>query len=178
VTRIISGRWALRAAILSACAGTASAEDAGQDLRNALAHCTAIAKSSDRLACYDNLAGRSSARAAAPSEATGTAPVTAPVTTLAPVRTAAPVAEFGLSEAQKKPAPNEVMAIAAKISGFGQSANGRARMVLDNGEVWEIEDGSSSFLAIGDSVSIKRASLGSFLMSTPLKVSMRVRRIK
>jgi len=169
--------FALSTAILAACAaGGAPAEDT--DMHNALAPCIGISNSADRLACYDKLAGRVSAPKTAPSVA---ASAPAASVAAAPAPAAAPTAEdFGLSKVQKaasSSSPPEIKSITAKVAGFGHSSNRRTQITLDNGQVWEYQDDPDSLLSIGDSVTIKRATLGSFIMLTPAKLSHRVRRI-
>jgi nucleoid-associated protein YgaU len=184
--------FALSTAILAACAaGGAPAEDT--DMHNALAPCIGISNSADRLACYDKLAGRVSApktapsvaapAPAAPAPAAPAAAASAPAASVAaaPAPAAAPTAEdFGLSKVQKaasSSSPPEIKSITAKVAGFGHSSNRRTQITLDNGQVWEYQDDPDSLLSIGDSVTIKRATLGSFIMLTPAKLSHRVRRI-
>jgi hypothetical protein len=50
-------------------------------------------------------------------------------------------------------------------------------VVLDNGQTWAFIEPEPR-LRPGDSVTIKRASLGSFLMLTPSRRSYRVERLK
>lgn len=170
-------RFALSTAILAtSAAGGALAENT--DVHNALAPCIGISSSADRLACYDKLAGRVSAPKAAPVAA---APAPAASVAAAPAPAAAPTAEdFGLSNVQKaasSSSPPEMKSVTAKVAGFGHSPNRRTQVTLDNGQVWEYEDDPDSLLSIGDSVTIKRAALGSFILLTPTKHSHRVRRI-
>jgi len=177
-----AGRSALSAAILAACAaGSAIAADA-DDLRHAVSLCAAVAKPDDRLACYDKLAGRPATVSAAPlaprAASPTSTPTPAPAPTPTPARAPAPVEDFGLSPVQKAPVASEIQTITATVTAFGHGANGRVLVGLDNGESWEIEDGADALLSVGDSVKIRRASLGSFLMVTPAKLSHRVRRIK
>jgi hypothetical protein len=192
-------RFALSTAILATCAaGGALAEDTA--VRNALAPCIGISSSADRLACYDQLAGRVSApkalaaspSAAAPSAAapapapsaaspSAAAPAPAASVAAAPAPAAAPTEEdFGRSKVRKAAvsgAPPEIKSITAKVAGFGRSPNGRTQVTLDNGQIWEYQDDPDPLLSIGDSVTIKRATLGSFILATPAKVSHRVSRI-
>jgi hypothetical protein len=175
-------RFALSTAILATCAaGGALAEDT--DVHNALAPCIGISSSADRLACYDKLAGRVSAPKAAPVAAAPAPAAPAPAASVAaaPAPAAAPTAEdFGLSMVQKaasSSSPPEIKSITAKVAGFGHSPNRRTQVTLDNGQVWEYQDDPDSLLSVGDSVTIKRATLGSFILLTPTKLSHRVRRI-
>jgi hypothetical protein len=193
-------RLALSTAILAACAaGGALAEDP-----NGLTQCSSISNTAERLACYDKLAGRASAKAppsspaaAAPAAApVGAAPVSAapvsaaPVSAAPPAATAAPAGgstaiDFGLSKVQKERAdgaasssPAVIKSITARVTGFRKGPSGRPRVLFDNGQTWEYEEDGDYLLAVGDSVTIRRASLGSFLLVTPSKLVHRVRRIR
>ena len=184
-------RLALSTAILAACAaGGALADDP-----NGLTQCSSIANTAERLACYDRLAGRASAKAP-PSSPAAAAPAAAPVVSAAPVGAAPPAAapvparastanDFGLSKVQKERAdgaasssPAEIKSITARVAGFRKGPSGRPRVLFDNGQTWEYEEDGDYLLAVGDSVTIRRASLGSFLLVTPSKLVHRVRRIR
>jgi hypothetical protein len=171
-------RFALSTAILATCAaGGALAEDTG--VHDAPAPCIGISSSADRLACYDRLAGRVSAPKAA---AVTAAPAPAATVAATPAPAAAPTAEdFGLSQVQKaagSSSPPEIKSVSAKVAGFGHSPSRRTQVTLDNGQVWEYQDDPDSLLSIGDSVTIKHAALGSFMLLTPTKLSHRVSRVK
>ena len=60
--------------------------------------------------------------------------------------------------------------------GLGKSASGRTTVALEGGQLWELDD-PDALLAAGDTVSISRAALGSFMMLTPAKRTHRVRRL-
>ena len=173
-------RLALSAAILAVCAaGNAPAEESA--VHKALAPCTAISNSADRLACYDKLAGRAleptATRPALPAAAAASTPSAAP---LAAAPAAPSEEDFGrsrLQEAAKSKAPPEIKTVTAKVAGFGRSPNLRTQITLDNGQIWEYQDDPDQLLAVGDLVTIKHGTLGSFLLVTPTKVSHRVRRI-
>ncbi len=172
-------RLVLSTAILAACAaGGALAEDI--DLHKALAPCSGISSDADRVACYDKLAGRVPEPKAAPSVA-ASAPAHAAPVAAAPVPAAAPTEEdFGRSKLQmaasSRSAP-EIKTVTAKVAAFGRSPNLLTQVTLDNGQIWEYLDGPDPLLSIGDSVTIKHATFGSFLLLTPAKYSHRVRRI-
>jgi hypothetical protein len=193
-------RLALSTAILATCAaGGAPAKDT--DVRNALAPCADISSSADRLACYDKLAGRASApkvlaaspSAAAPAPAAPSAASPAPASpapaapaavasvAAAPAPATAPTEEdFGRSKVRKAAsagAPPKITSITAKVAAFGRSPNRRTQVTLDNGQIWEYQDDPDPLLSVGDSVTIKRATLGSFILLTPTKLSHRVSRI-
>jgi hypothetical protein len=185
-------RLALSTAILAACAASAAlAEDP-----KTLAQCSDISNTAERLACYDKLAGRAPASRAPPSSSAAAAPAAAPVSAApagaAPAgaaATPAPAAaasakDFGLSKVQKERAngavnsPAEIKSITARVTGFREGPSGRPRILLDNGQDWEYEEDGDALLAVGDSVTIRRASLGSFLLVTPARLVHRVRRIR
>lgn len=167
-------RAAVHGAILAACAsGTAIGEDARSALATRLAQCAAIAVPDARLECYDALAARRTAPAPAPAAASAAVPAPAAAPVPAPI--AAPRAEdFGLRA--PPPQKDEIKSITRRVTGFGQSAQGRVVVALDNGQSWEL-DTPDPLLAVGDSVTIQRAALGSFLLTTPTKRTHRIRRI-
>ena len=153
----------------------ASAASATPDL----ARCAAIEAADARLACYDALAGRAPAAAAATQRP---GPATAAVPTAAPVAgTAAPAAPqgFGLSSIPKQEAPAAPTSIEALVTSVSADASGHLHVVLDNDQTWVFtEPEGDARLHAGDKVTIKRASLGSFLMLTPLRYSYRVHRTR
>ncbi len=146
-----------------------------------LARCATIAAPDQRLACYDLLAGRPPDRTApalsAPPPAAAAAPATAP---------AAPAPDdprnFGLNAAQLHPTPPAATsAVQAHITQIIQSATGFGRpiLVLDNGQTWIFTEApDDSRLGSGDPVSIKRAALGSFMLTTPSHHSYHVHRLQ
>jgi len=163
----------------------------GQD---SLESCARISDDARRLACYDGLAGRvmqGTAAAAAPSPAPETTPEIATVLAPAPAAAAAApvaaapvaverVAEFGLSEqARKEREPEKwVESVTARVTNVGQTASDRYVITLDNGQVWvQSETNTRAILAPGDTVTIKRAALGSFKLSGPRSVFWRVKRL-
>ncbi len=50
-------------------------------------------------------------------------------------------------------------------------------VTLDGGAVWEMMDGGDPLLAVGDTVTVTRATFGSYLMRTPTKRTHRVERL-
>jgi hypothetical protein len=160
-----------------------------------LARCAGIAAPEARLACYDALTGGAERAApaatpvpaptpaAAPAPATPTpAAAAASATPAAPALPSAPAPasdprNFGLSQAQLHPSPEGPAAIQARIAKIINNVYGRDYVVLDNGQTWTYTDSDEDArLAPGDQVTIKRASLGSFLMKTPSKHAYHVRR--
>jgi hypothetical protein len=174
----------------------------GASLPDALKTCKAIVAPMERLDCYDQIVERSAASstaAAAPALIAAPTPtiaqpiVTAPAPPAAtapvpPVAAVAPAAKqpvtpdspkqsFGLYSAEHPAAPKPATSLSATIVALGASANGRTTVTLDGGQLWEL-DVADALLAKGDSVTIKRATFGSFLMTTPSGRSHRVRRMQ
>lgn len=151
-----------------------------------LASCVDIADDAARLACYDRIAGRpvSAPAPAAPAPATVPARSVAPpaaVAAVEPAPTKDPVAEFGLSQQAVKQRNPEgwVESITGTVLGVTQNASDRYVVELDNGQVWaQSETNSYPTLKIGDSVSIRRGAVGSFVLTGPRSVSWRVRRLR
>lgn len=158
--------------------------------------CAAVPGDDDRLACYDQAFGRPNSNptpgvAAAP-------PAPAPSATVAPTNTA-PVAtvpsaaaaaqgreEFGLSEVAKRARdpekaresmPESITAVVARLS---MRPTGEAVVSLDNGQVWEQAETATTSVRLkaGDAVTIRKAALGSYVLVTPSRMSVRVRRIR
>jgi hypothetical protein len=170
--------------ILLALAGrqsVASAAEAPKVDSAKFAHCAAITAADERLACYDSLAMRRSVTAPAPAapQAAGrddggaASPPRAPVATSA-VAPAQPQS-FGLSEHKVAPAgPDSIHAIVTQVT---ENAQGNVSVRLDNGQSWSLNEPGAS-LKQGDTVTIKHASLGSFLLVAPDRRSYRARRLQ
>ena len=131
-----------------------------------LARCAEIAAPDARLSCYDALAGRMAASVRTPAGAP-------------PAPRQRDAADFGLNPVQPQPAPVAARSIEARVTKViaVRPGLGHPSVLLDNGQVWtftETEDDAR--LGPGDPVSIKRAALGSFLMTTPSKHTYHVRR--
>jgi hypothetical protein len=144
-----------------------------------LAHCSALAGSNERLACYDALAasalrGESSVPPGAASAPA--APAAATQTSPAAVNPDDP-ANFGLTRQQLNVIPSGPDSVKSIVSQMTQDRLNNVAVVLDNGQTWTFVE-QDPRLRPGDSVTIKRAALGSFLMMTPSRHSYRVQRSK
>jgi hypothetical protein len=168
-----------------------------QSSSNDLNTCAAIQTQAERLACYDKLAGRgatpSSAAATpqpAPSPAapassgaknhTPAAPAAAPDPVPTPAAAPAPGTPeaFGLYKAEHPAAPKSpVETVTGKIVDLKYDAYGRETISLEGGAVWQLA-GSDAILAKGDEVTIKRAVMGSYLMTTSTGRQHRVKRLR
>jgi hypothetical protein len=85
-------------------------------------------------------------------------------------------ANFGLNPRQLKVAPNGPDAIKGVVSTLTEDRLNHVYLLLDNEQTWSLLE-PDPHVRPGDSVTIKRASLGSFLMTTPSRRSYRVERV-
>jgi hypothetical protein len=169
------------------------------DTLEAVRACTPLASDRERLACYDAAVGRvptdvAAQREIAPATPVATAPVagtppaapvpaptaSAGITAAAAATTKAePVEDFGLSEQARREREGVVTttSITARIESVGQTTDGRQAVTLDNDQMWvQLEASTRVRLRTGDEVTIRRAALGSFILTKPNSGSMRVRR--
>lgn len=174
-----------------ACAiGLAHADMPAQTLKSGLARCAAIAGRDDRLACFDALAAQTPAPPAL-AEASG-APSAAPAPPASAAAALAPAAppgaaptvqaqiierpeDFGYTPGQRAAPVKEIPSITAKVVGFLRDNTGAIVVKLDNGQAWQL-DSADPLLSAGDSVTIKHAALGSFMLITPSRRTHKVRR--
>lgn len=124
--------------------------------------CAAISSTAGRLACYDKIAERKPATAAA-----------------AKPPAAAPKESFGLYSAEhpKAPAPPVEALITQKVISIGSNSRGRVTVTLTGDQVWEL-DSSDPVLANGDLVTVERGTFGSFILTTPAGRIHRVHRMR
>lgn len=164
--------------------------------QSSLHACAILTDPTERLGCYDQLAGHApnsdaTPIAAAPSAATAAPAVAAAASAAVPATTttatpatpataaaAPPLKEsFGLYTAEHPTAPSVAQSLDDRVVATGASASGRMTVMLASGALWELDD-ADPLLAVGDVVSIRRAALGSFLMETPTKRTHRARRLR
>jgi hypothetical protein len=153
--------------VLPAAAGatTVSSDD--------LAHCARIATRDARLECYDTLAQRPP-DAAPPASARrpASAPPPAPAS-------ATPAADdpksFGLSPVQRRVAVTGPKEESAHIVSMAVNQAGHSTIVLDSGQTWTVLD-DDGWLSSGDQVTIKHATLGSYLLIAPSHHTYKVHR--
>ncbi|HEX7374926.1 MAG TPA: hypothetical protein VF277_08120 [Steroidobacteraceae bacterium] len=144
------------------------------------ASCTTIAEDAARLSCYDAAFGmpRATSRPRQASASEAASPATA---TAAATSTTAGAENFGLSQERVAASQGEATTITAKVVSVASIAEpGRWSVTLDNGQVWEQRETTNSSLRPrpGATVTIRKASLGSYLLSMPNRGTSRVRRVK
>lgn len=158
--------------------GLASAAASDEELLR----CRALADVSARVACYDALpvGARAAPAAAAPAAATGTAAAAAAAAPVPKALAAQPpspaaVAGFGMERVG-----SELSEIRSRISGRFEGWTPRARLRLDNGQVWQVVDDSSGFYDLpSPQVTVRRAAMGTFLMEIEgARRAPRVRRVE
>lgn len=152
--------------------GLAMASPAVAQGTASLQACRALTDPAARLACYDALP----LPAAAPAPAATAAPAAA-----APVAPAAPAAtaqsNFGLEAKTAQDAPD---AIDSSIEGRFEGWDGKTRIKLANGQVWQVTDGSHGVLNLSNpKVRVRRGVFGAFYMDIEgTNRSPKVRRVQ
>lgn len=134
-------------------AAAAAGTAGAADLAADIARCRALADGAARLACYDALVPP------------------------APAPAAAPAAGFGLENRQPTPMSDT---LESRLSGRFEGWGPKTRFRLDNGQVWQVIDGSSAATRLTDpKVRITRGSMGTFFMQFEgLNQQPRVRRVE
>jgi len=197
---------ALLPAVVVLVSAVPAATAAEAEQQHAGARCAAIDDASARLACYDQVFGRSTAAGVAPAAVTGgaaaagnaaaagtavAAGAAAGAGSAAPAAAAASdatraVDEFGLTEAAKRKRDPEKAketmpeSISATVASVSFRPTGEVVVKLDNGQVWEQAEivTTKVRLKAGDVVTIRKAALGSYTLLTPSRMVIRVRRVR
>jgi hypothetical protein len=153
-----------------------------------LQRCRSVTENAARLACYDAIAlpppvvrpepgGRDGAAAAGGADAPQ-APAGNPSAVQAGTSGTSPVSTFGLERRIVDAAPDQLSSrLAGTIDGWGPNA----RFTLENGQVWQVVDGSRAYYGTlkQPKVTINRGMLGSFYMSIEgVNQTPRVRRVE
>ena len=83
-----------------------------------------------------------------------------------------------IQQLSSRAAEPEQSAVSARVKALRHDATGALLIELDNGQQWLQTSGSSSpLLAVGHEVTITRAALNSFRMSTPSGRALKVKRV-
>lgn len=174
---ILGAAFAMSRALIAAGADPSAASLQG---------CANITGDAERLACYDRMA-RGGQNPAAPQAAPAVppravTPATSPPSVAAPtavapaaVPAAPPKQSFGQYSAEH-PAVAVATTLEAVVVAMGKSPAGRMTVQLEGGAWWEL-DSADPLLAVGDKVTITRATLGSYLLKTPTQRVHRARRL-
>jgi hypothetical protein len=112
----------------------------------------------------------------APSATPGSNAVVTPPPPVATAPAPSSPQSFGLYSAEH-PKVAVSRTLEASVVSLGKSRDDRMTVTLDGGASWELLDDGDPLLAVGDTVTITRAALGSYLMHTPTKRTHRVRRL-
>ena len=152
--------------------------------------CAKLTDDRARLECYDEVARRlagtnaqplADASAAASGTATTANRPSSPSHVTAPPA-AKPGADFGLSEAAKQardPEKAKQDSISAEVATIARRLTGEMVVTLADGQVWaQLDPDTRAKIKVGDTVTIRRAALGSYLLVTPSGMATRVKRLK
>jgi len=170
---------ALCIALIPACWASSAVGKSGTDI------CRAIANDARRLECFDKLYPPllPDSPASAPLATAATATVAGESVQPSKPRDAAH--EFGLSAAQLqlqtagKDQPRLITSISASVTDLQHGPNDRFVVVLDNGQVWrQIEVDSLAWPRMGETVTIRRGVLDSYMLITADRAASHVRRVK
>ena len=141
----------------------AGAADAAQTVPEAIKSCTQMRNDTERLACYDRAVAHIESGEAAPSKENMFGANTALATPRKPERDA----------------DDDLKQITGKVVAVSHSEAGTMTLTLDNGQIWRQQDADATLvIEIDDSVTISRASLGTFRLTDKRGRSARFRRVR
>lgn len=151
-----------------------SVQAANQDALAGVRACVAERDDAQRLACFDRAA------AALPAEVRLEMPAASSAPPLSPEERFGYRGEVAREELDRRKAEESALEeLSARVTRVGQQGSGDFVITLDNGQVWaQVPTGRPERLKVDDTVTIKRASLGSFMLSGPGARGVRVRRVK
>jgi hypothetical protein len=142
--------------------------------------CVSISDPAERLACFDAAYARPAQAGPAPTRADAAATVAGDE---ALARKG--VSEFGMSEAARRAQDpgkadlRDPSRLEGRVARVGARPRGEMILTLDNGQVWvQTETDSRARVKEGDSVTIRKAALGSYMLITENGVATRVRRVE
>jgi hypothetical protein len=144
--------------------------------------CASVSDDSQRLSCYDAAFGKPGRVAEAPvppAAARIPAPAPAPAAAVAPAESRAATDKQSKRDAKEaKKAAEKPAKVSSVVAALKRTRDGRFEATLQNGEVWiQVEADSRIEISVGDTVTIRPAMLGSFLLATKSGTT-RVRRTK
>jgi hypothetical protein len=145
--------------------------------------CASVVDDSARLQCYDAAFGKPVGADA--SGAHSAIPAGTPASESSTPDTSVKARdEFGLSEAEKRTRRQEpeerTESITGQVAQLGRRPTGELVVSLADGQVWsQVEsDDSRSRVKVGDTITIRKATLGSYLLIGPDRIAVRVKRVK
>jgi hypothetical protein len=94
-----------------------------------------------------------------------------------PAPAAPAAASFGSYQAEHPAAPPVPRALTTRVTAMGKTIDGRPTVTFEGGALWLLDE-VDPLLAVGDTVTVRRGVLGSFLLETPSKRLHHVRRIR
>lgn len=143
-----------------------------------LQRCRDLKDATARLACYDAIPLAPVAPTTAPAKRADAA-ATAPAPATAAARTAPAPAEFGF-ERRVEQQRESVKAIESRITGKVEGWEANTRFTLDNGQVWQVSDGSRAFGNVTNpKVKISRGTFGTFFLEIEgINAAPRVQRVR
>src|SRR5688572_23854900 len=137
---------------------------AADSLPEPIRACAAMRNATERLACYDKAVAHIESGSAAPSAENMFGASTA----LAPDR-----------EAERETKGDELRHISGTVVSVSRSESGLLTLSLDNEQVWRQTDADTTLtIETGDSVTISRASLGTFRLVDKRGRSSRFKRLR
>lgn len=172
--------WLIGALLVAALVVTVANAAGDPPLAGHPSECSRLDADAARLACYDRHFPRATAGAppAAPAPAV-------PVSGAAASTAAEREALFGLDETVRRnrgerPASADVpQRIESAVTRLDALEPGRQRVTLANGQVWEQVELASGFQPrVGETVSVRQASLNSYLMRARTGGAVRARRLR
>ena len=161
-TVAVGGLAVLLAGVAVAAAAATPTVSVGE-----LAHCAQITAIDQRLACYDTLAASKMATTVpaptAGKTAAAAAGASAGAAVTVPVPPPPPTGGFGMST-HVAPVEQSVQQVNAHVINGSVDRQGNVYVALDNGQTWTYVDRDGP-PEIGNEVQIRRASLGSYLLT-------------
>lgn len=137
--------------------------------------CIEIYEDPQRLACYDSLFGKPVRPVAAQPPAVAAQPPAPVVATVTPTAPAQAQAQAPAPRKAKAPPPAPAKPVTGRITAVSRLANDRFAVTLDNGQVWtQLERDLGAEVRTGDTVHIRPAMLGSWMLETREGVRTRV----
>lgn len=116
--------------------------------------CAQVRDDTERLACYDSEFGK-------------------------PAKSTSPGKQFGRPAKPAPAAAAEPASVTASVTALDRLRDGKFVVTLDNSQVWsQSEINSQAFVEVGDTVTVRRGVLGSYLLVTKSGIATRVKRVR